>query len=176
MAVDGLPGAAALRTQRMASARWFDHRGIGTELAWSDLTGLPAWAWADAVRLDAWALHAGAWRHAQSLRRCIDGRTRAALRAALGAFTFDALMAEEAAARAPDLPAAWPTWLRDEGCVCLLASVAPKRLRMALRDHLWPHLPPDAVGPMSGSAALAIVRRTEACLTKPAGLELAATT
>jgi hypothetical protein len=176
MAADGLPGAAALRAQRAAAARWLDHRGIGADLSWSDLTGLPAWAWADPVRLDAWALHTGAWRHAQTLRRCIDGRTRAALRAALGASTFDALMADEVTARAPDLPVLWPIWLRDEGCACLLASVAPKRLRLALQHHLWPHLPPDAAGELSGSAAFAIVRRAEACLTKPAGLQLAATT
>jgi hypothetical protein len=176
MVADARLGAAALRAQRTAAARWLDRRGIGAELAWSDLSGLPAWAWADPTRLDAWALHAGAWRHAHTLRRCIDGSTRAALRSALGERAFDALMADEPVARAPELPSAWPTWLRDEGCVCLLASVAPRRLRRALQRHLWPHLPADAGNALEASAAVAIVRRAEGCLTKAADRPLEATT
>jgi hypothetical protein len=156
--------AAPLRARREAAALWLSQRSLRADVAWPDLTALPAWALADAEHLDALAVHTGAWRHADTLRRCIDGRTRRALRALLGQHAFQVLMADDAAPSAPELPGDWPLWLRDEGRGCLLASIERPRLRLALHRTLWPALtdsPPPGLQPAD---ALSLVQRASTCL------------
>ena len=169
MNAEHLTDCASRRAHRTAAARWLAGQAFRKAVEWHDLAALPAWVCADAARLDAWALHAGAWLHADRLRRCIDGRTLEALCVDLGAPAFAALLADEPAAEVPALPASWPAWLRDEGRACLLASIASGRLRAGVQLALWPGLSPVTPGTWPAGTAAAIVAQAAVFLTAPVG-------
>ena len=132
-----------------------------TELDDDALCAWPAWALpSQRAQLDARALRAGALRHADALRGCIDGRLLQAASELLGRETLVALLQGEAP-RAPQL-AALPgidglaaSW-RAAGCALLIASVESPVLRGALCAHLiWPDDGADDVAPTSAQLAWA---------------------
>ena len=171
MSTEAFVDATGLRLQRAQAARWLAQQTTRSDLAWHELAEVPAWAWADSSHREALALHVGAWCHADTLRRCIDGSTRQALRSTLGEDAFDALMSADIAADAPRLPADWRLWLPDEGRRCLLASIERPRLRLALHRALWPALmdvPPPGLRPAD---AWALVHRAAARLTPDPALQ-----
>lgn len=123
-----------------ACAAWPGRAGLDGDA----LRAWPEWALtAQRATLDARVLRAGALRHADALRACIDGPLLQAANEVLGRETLVALLQGQAP-RVPQLAAlpgadalagAW----RAAGCALLLASVEAAALRGALCAHLaWP--------------------------------------
>lgn len=153
------------RARRSAAARWLAASPRRAELGWADLAAWPDWAALPPDRLQQLAFATGAWVHAESLRRCIDGRVLKHLRDRLGEAAMHSLM------QAPEEPqAAMPLLLGDLdvplldtllpaiGRDWLLASVASPLLRDALREQLWPAAGPAVRAINAGAAASAVAQ------------------
>jgi hypothetical protein len=121
------------------------------DVAWNELAQFPDWAFVDATMRDDLAWAAGAWRHAQALRLCIDGVLLSHVRARLGDAAFSALMDDDAPAHAPtdapisDLPlrslSELDSLFTRTGREWLLASMATLSLRRCARQLWWPDMP-----------------------------------
>jgi hypothetical protein len=158
------------RARRGAAARWLAASPRRAELAWADLAAWPGWADLPPDRLQQLAFAAGAWAHADTVRRCIDGRVLKHLRSRLGESALRSLMQppEEPQAAMPlllgDLDAALlDTLLPAIGRDWLLASVASPLLREALREQLWPAAGP-ALRAINGAAAASVVALALRCI------------
>jgi len=161
--------AASLRQRRACAAGLLDAAADRSRLGWSELAALPDWAAQPRERLDAFARVVGAWAHAGSLRRCIDGRVLQQWRERIGAQALHALMAapdsegetmallDPCALTEAELDRLLPSTGRD----WLLASVESPALRNALRECLWPDAGPS-LRAIHGETAAEIVRSAAA--------------
>lgn len=141
--------AAGRRARRIAAAQLFSACPFRGDLEWSHFEHLPDWAALPPQAVANFEWVTGAWAHAYSLHRCIDGKILAAVRQRLGDGGMAALMkAGETTAerqadnlqldvsdyRPKDLDGVFSTTGRE----WLLASVTSPMLRRALRERFWP--------------------------------------
>ncbi|HUG22602.1 hypothetical protein [Piscinibacter sp.] len=163
------PSAASTRRRRACVADLLAAASNRSRLGWSDLTALPDWAMLPRERLDAFARTTGAWAHAGSLRRCIDGRVLQQWRERIGAAALQALLdapdsevetmalLDPCALTEPEIDRLLPCTGRD----WLLAAVESPALRDGLRECLWPDAGP-ALRAIHGETAAGIVRAAAA--------------
>ena len=141
---------ALARRQRARAARVLAGAGSRASIEWTELSRFPEWAFASAAVLDTLAWAAGAWRHGDALRRCIDGRLLDLVHKRLGstafAYLMDAPVGESAADKHTldimrNSPQLLDETLRLSGREWLLASVDSSSLRRCLRELWWPDMP-----------------------------------
>jgi len=141
---------ALARHHRTRAARLLAGADSRGSISWAELAQFPEWAFASEGMRDTLAWAAGAWRHRDALRRCIDGGLLDRVRARLGNTAFDVLMEAPAAEGAVDQatldamcrsPQALEEALPPSGREWLLASVGSAALRRCLRELWWPDMP-----------------------------------
>lgn len=175
-----LQASAAERRQIVAAARLLAEVPSLSEIEWDDLLTVPTWALDrtdDALALDT--LCVGAWAHLDAIRRCIDGRLMAHLAGLLGQQEVGLMLSserlrDEAGAPLATLPdilsgrdvAGLRQHLMFVGQWCLLLEVGRYRVRRALAQALWPHVPhlqnEQPPAGLSHALSLAILRARQA--------------
>lgn len=157
--------AASLRQSLQASAGTRGHLSAVAHLLsdipsrgdieWDDLLAVPSWALLqDDAALTVETLSIGAWAHLDQIRRCIDGRLLAHVAGLLGQQELDRIMAapplrdDEGSLMgglASPLSGLGATELRQRlmhiGQWLMLISVSRRRVRKAVAQALWPHIP-----------------------------------
>lgn len=147
--------SADMRRRIGAAARLLADIPSRSEIEWDDLLAVPVWAFdqADAA-LTIETLCVGAWAHLDAIRRCIDGRLIAHLAGLLGQHEVDRILSSERLRDEEGFPmATLPDMLsgRDVaglrqhlmfvGQWCLLLDIGRHRVRKAVAQALWPHVP-----------------------------------
>jgi len=166
---DAASTSEPIRRRRARAAALLAAASNRARLGWPELAALPDWAMLPRERLEAFARTTGAWAHAGSLRRCIDGRVLQQLRERIGEPALRALLAapdiegetmallDASSLTAAELDRLLPCTGRD----WLLASVESPALRDALRECLWPGAGPS-LRAIHGETAAVTVRAAEA--------------
>jgi hypothetical protein len=176
-----LVDAARIRQHRLAVAQLLSNIPSRADVEWDDLTAVPTWALTQPESaLTIQILRIGAWAHLTQLRRCIDGRLLGHLVGLLGQQEVDRLLQSEPFLDEFEVPLrTMPDALsgRDAadlhqhliyvGQWMMLLSITRQRVRRAVAQALWPHLPylqkdrvPDD---MSHTLALAVMRAQHLC-------------
>lgn len=152
---DVLQASARQRQHRLQAARLLLAIPARDDIEWDDLLALPAWALAhDSQTLGVATLSVGAWAHLDQIRRSIDGKLLAHLAGLLGQAELDRIMAAERLRDEDDVllaslsqplsgmdAAALRQHLMSTGQWIMLLSVGRKRVRKALAQAWWPHIP-----------------------------------
>ncbi len=150
-----LQDSARQRRQMAAAARLLADIPSRSEIEWDDLLAVPAWALSQAdATLTIETLCVGAWAHLDPIRRCIDGRLIAHLAGLLGQHEVDRILSSDrlrdeegfALATLPDMlsgrdVAGLRQHLMFVGQWCLLLDMGRHRVRKAVAQALWPHVP-----------------------------------
>lgn len=150
-----LQASASLRGHRASVARLLAGIPARGELEWDDLLAVPAWALIqDDAALTVETLSVGAWAHLDQIRRCIDGRLLAHVSGLLGQQELDRIMGadrlrdEDGGAMgglAQPLAGLDASELRQRlmyiGQWIMVLSMGRQRVRKAVAQALWPHIP-----------------------------------
>jgi hypothetical protein len=168
--------SAHARRHRSAVAGLLSNIPARADIEWDDLMAVPAWALiGDGAALTIQTLRVGAWAHVDPIRRCIDGKTLGHLAGLLGqpelnrlihagrlqddtGLGLDSLSSDLGGMDADDLR----RHLMHTGQWVMLLSVGRQRVRKAIAQALWPHIPhlqKDAPPPgLEGALAAAVMR------------------